>query len=214
MSNNIEIWKPVVGWEDRYMVSSLGRVKSLDRYVPHKNNGYFQFIKGKIRKTKFNNGGYEMISLFKDGKEKTCLVHRLVAEAFLPNHNNLPEVNHKDEDVKNNMVWVNEDGSIDYDKSNLEWCDRIYNLHYGTAMQRRSEKIITPVIQFTLDGELIRKWGSMKDIENALGINRGNVSNACSGRCKSVGGFKWEYYDTDRYLIALMNKTIKERKVA
>jgi hypothetical protein len=202
MSNNIEIWKPVVGWEDSYMVSNLGRVKSLDRYVPHRNDGYFQFIKGKIRKTKFNNGGYEMITLKKNGKEKTCLVHRLVAEAFLPNSDNLPEVNHKDEDVKNNTL------------ENLEWCDRIYNLHYGTAMQRRSEKIITPVIQFTLDGELIRKWDSMKDVENALGINRGNVSNACSGRCKSVGGSKWEYYDTDRYLIALMNKTIKERERA
>lgn len=202
MRELVEIWKPIMGYEGLYEVSNLGRVRSLDRYVPHRIKGCHQFIKGDIRKTKYNNSGYEIITLSKDGKEKTMLVHRLVAQAFIPNPENLPEVNHKDEDVKNNIL------------ENLEWCDRIYNLHYGTAMQRRSEKIITPVIQFTLDGELIRKWDSMIDVENALGINRGNVSNACSGRCKSVGGSKWKYYDTDTYLIALMNKTIKERKVA
>lgn len=200
MSDIREIWKPVVGWEDCYMVSSLGRVKSVDRYVNHRKEGCYQFIKGKIRKTKYNNGGYEMVSLQKNGKDKTYLVHRLVAQAFIPNPDNLPEVNHKDENTKNNRL------------ENLEWCDRIYNLHYGTAMQRRAEKESVPIIQFTLDGELIRKWDSMQAVMKELGINRGNISNACSGRCKSAGNSKWEYYDTDRYLIALMIKTLKERK--
>lgn len=214
MRELVEVWKPIMGYEGLYEVSNLGRVRSLDRYAPHRIKGCYQFIKGDIRKTKYNNSGYEMISLFKDGKEKTMLVHRLVAQAFIPNPENLPEVNHKDEDKTNNKVWVNEDGSIDYDKSNLEWCNSSYNKLYGTRGKKQSEKESIAVIQFTLDGELIRKWGSMKSVENKLGINRGNISNCCSGRCKSVGGFIWKYYDLDTYLIGKMNNNIKRMGVA
>lgn len=193
-----EIWKPVVGYEGLYECSNMGRVKSLDRYVPHRYDGEFQFIKGTIRKTKYNNGGYEMITLYKDGKEKTHLVHRLVAQAFIPNPNNLPEVNHKDENTKNNCV------------DNLEWCNREYNLYYGTRRQRQAEKEMVPVIQYTKDGMLIKKWDSMQSVMDDLGINRGNISNCCSGRCKSVGGYKWKYYDKETYLIGIMNNNIKK----
>lgn len=193
-----EIWKPVVGWEGLYECSNMGRVKSVDRYVPHRYDGEFQFIKGTIRKTKYNNGGYEIITLSKDGKEKTCLVHRLVAQAFIPNPNNLPEINHRDENTKNNCV------------DNLEWCNREYNLYYGTGIRRRAEKIMVPVIQYTKDGMLIKKWDSMQEVMKELGINRGNISNCCSGRCKSVGGYKWKYYDKEAYLIGIMNNNIKK----
>lgn len=205
-----EIWKPVVGYEGLYECSNMGRVKSVDRYVPHRYKGEYQFIKGRIRKTKLNNGGYEMLSLFRDGKEKTCLVHRIIAEAFLPNPDNLPEVNHKDECKTSNIIWINEDGSIDYNKSNLEWCDREYNLYYGTRRQRQAEKEMVPVIQYTKDGMLIKKWDSMQSVMDDLGINRGNISNCCSGRCKSVGGYKWKYYDLETYLIGIMNNNIKK----
>ena len=210
MTENNEIWKPVVGYEGLYECSNMGRVKSVDRYVPHRYKGEYQFIKGRIRKTKLNNGGYEMLSLFRDGKEKTCLVHRIIAEAFLPNPDNLPEVNHKDECKTSNIIWINEDGSIDYNKSNLEWCDREYNLYYGTRRQRQAEKEMVPVIQYTKDGMLIKKWDSMQSVMDDLGINRGNISNCCSGRCKSVGGYKWKYYDLETYLIGIMNNNIKK----
>ena len=193
-----EIWKPVVGYEGLYECSNMGRVKSVDRYVPHIYEGEYQFIKGRIRKTKLNNGGYEMLSLFRDGKEKTCLVHRIIAEAFLPNPYNLPEVDHKDECKTNNFV------------ENLEWCDREYNLYYGTRRQRQAEKEMVPVIQYTKDGMLIKKWDSMQSVMDYLGINRGNISNCCSGRCKSVGGYKWKYYDKETYLIGIMNNNIKK----
>ena len=193
-----EIWKPVVGYEGFYECSNMGRVKSVDRYVSHIYEGEYQFIKGRIRKTKLNNGGYEMLSLFRDGKEKTCLVHRIIAEAFLPNPYNLPEVNHKDECKTNNFV------------ENLEWCDREYNLYYGTRRQRQAEKEMVPVIQYTKDGMLIKKWDSMQSVMDDLGINRGNISNCCSGRCKSVGGYKWKYYDKETYLIGIMNNNIKK----
>ena len=205
-----EIWKPVVGYEGLYECSNMGRVRSVDRYVPHKFDGEFQFIRGIIKKTKLNNSGYEIITLSKDGKEKTCLVHRLVAEAFLPNPNNLPQINHKDEEKTHNIIWVNEDGSIDYDKSNLEWCTREYNFYYGTGRRRQAEKEMVPVIQYTKDGVLIKKWDSMHLVMNDLGINVGNISNCCSGRCKSVGGYKWKYYDKETYLIGIMNNNIKK----
>ena len=198
MSENNEIWKPVVGYEGLYECSNMGRVKSVDRYVSHIYEGEYQFIKGRIRKTKLNNGGYEMLSLFRDGKEKTCLVHRIIAEAFLSNPYNLPEVNHKDECKTNNFV------------ENLEWCDREYNLYYGTRRQRQAEKEMVPVIQYTKDGMLIKKWDSMQSVMDDLGINRGNISNCCSGRCKSVGGYKWKYYDKETYLIGIMNNNIKK----
>ena len=194
-----EIWKPVVGYEGLYECSNMGRVKSVDRYVSHRYDGEFQFIKGRIRKTKLNNWGYEMLSLCKDGKEKTCLVHRIIAEAFLPNPYNLPEVNHKDECKTNNCV------------DNLEWCDSSYNKLYGTALKKRMDKIIVPILQYSKDGMLIKKWDSMQSVMDDLGINRGNISNCCSGRCKSAGGYKWKYYDKETYLIGIMNNNIRKR---
>lgn len=200
MNELVEIWKPVMGYEGLYEVSNLGRVRSLDRKVNHKESGFYQTIKGKIKSTKLNNSGYEIVSLFKNNKEKTCLVHRLVAQAFLPNPDNLPEVNHINEDKTANSVY------------NLEWCNSSYNKIYGTRGKRQGEKESVSVIQLTFDGCLVKRWSSMQEVMTQLGINRGNISNACSGRSKSAGGYKWKYYDTDTYLIAKMIRTIKDRE--
>jgi hypothetical protein len=105
-----EIWKPVVGYEGLYEVSNFGRVKSIHRY--HCNNEIIMKTSYRVR------GGYECVILCKNNKKKSKRVHRLVAEAFIPNPSGLPIINHKDENPRNNRV------------SNLEWCDYQYNYYY------------------------------------------------------------------------------------
>lgn len=119
-----EIWRPVVGYEGLYEVSSYGRVRSLDRY-DSKNH----FRKGELMNF-FYGCGYLKVVFSKNGIVKKYLVHRLVAQAFLPNPDNLPQVNHIDEDKLNNRV------------ENLEWCTAKYNINYGTARIRGKETAI------------------------------------------------------------------------
>lgn len=126
-----EIWKDIEGYEGIYMISSKGRVKSL------------KFGKEKILKNLKNTCGYLFVSLCKNGKFKNYLIHRLVASAFIDNPNNLSQINHKDEDKTNNRI------------DNLEWCDSSYNINFGT----RTEKIQKPVLQFTKQGEFVKKMG-------------------------------------------------------
>lgn len=116
-----EIWKDINGFVGLYQVSNLGRVKSLNRIVV-RSDGRKQEVKERILKAGFN-GNYYHVRLLKDGVTKTALVHRLVAEAFLPNVSNLPFVNHKDENKTNNIV------------DNLEWCDMKYNKRYSNAVK-------------------------------------------------------------------------------
>lgn len=117
-----EIWKPVNGFEGYYEVSNLGRVRRLDRY--DYGCGYPRLYKGGILKLLCGSSGYYHIMLCKDGKRITKNIHRIVADAFIPNPDNLPQVNHKDEDKSNNRV------------DNLEWCSPRYNCSYGTKNRR------------------------------------------------------------------------------
>ena len=115
----IEEWRPIVGYEGLYEVSNTGQVRSLDRYD---NRNCFR--KGKVLSPGKNTKGYLFVILTCNGKRKTINVHRLVTEAFLPNPDNLPEINHKDEDKTNNSV------------DNLEYCDRSYNINYGSRKDK------------------------------------------------------------------------------
>lgn len=115
----IEEWRTIVGYEGLYEVSSLGRVRSLDRYDSRNH-----FRRGRILKLSYDTVGYLIVGLHSNGKAKIYLVHRLVAQAFIPNPDNLPEVNHIDEDKTNNRV------------DNLEMCNREYNSNYGTRNDR------------------------------------------------------------------------------
>lgn len=127
--NNEEIWKDIIGYEGLYQVSSLGRVRSLDRYVVDSLENR-RFYKGKVLSPVKDTDGYLKVGLSYNGKCKKCLVHRLAAQAFIENFDNLPEVNHKDEDKTNNNV------------DNLEWCTAKYNSNYGTSIERRKVKMI------------------------------------------------------------------------
>lgn len=123
--------KPVKGYEGYYEVDQFGRVYGLERIIKVNDNGrnYEKPIAGKQLKQSMHTKGYKTVSLTKDGKTKNLFVHRLVAEAFIPNVDNLPMVNHKDEDKTNNFV------------ENLEWCTNDYNINYGTARRRQAKKI-------------------------------------------------------------------------
>lgn len=118
-----EEWRSIEGYEGLYEVSSYGRVKSVDRYVKY-SDGRIYLHKGKILSPVKHKKGYLKVVLNCNGKCKTINIHRLVAQAFIENSDNFPQVNHKDEDKSNNRV------------DNLEWCDSKYNLNYGTARIR------------------------------------------------------------------------------
>lgn len=122
-----EIWKDIENYEGYYQVSNLGRVRSVNRIVINSMGGKIQHLQGKLQILKPGKLGYVIAQLSKDNKRKYCKVHRLVAQAFIPNPDNLPEVNHKDENKANNRV------------DNLEWCDREYNVNYGTCSLRISK---------------------------------------------------------------------------
>ena len=175
-NNRIEIWKDIKDYENLYQGSNLGRARSLDRWVSSKN-GSIRCCKGRILKLSTNKDGYLYVCLWKNGKVKNFLVHRLVAEAFLPNPDNLPQVNHKDENPQNNNV------------DNLEWCSAQYNTNYGT----RNERCSKPILQYTLDGVFVREWESAMQAEREGGFNSGNIAACCKGKRKTHKDSIWRY---------------------
>ena len=158
----IEEMKDIVGYEGEYAITRDGNVWS------YKSN---KFLKpGLIR------DGYHQVNLCKNGKKKHYLIHRLVAEAFIPNPDNLPQVNHKDEDKSNNCV------------DNLEWCSAKYNANYGT----RTERISKPVYC----EELNRVFDGARQAARELGLDNSNIIKCCKGKLKTVGGYHWRYAET------------------
>ena len=159
----MELWKDIKGYEGLYQVSNLGRVYSL--------------TSKKVIKPHYNNSGYLKIDLYKDGNGKRFLVHRLVAETYLPNPNNYPQVNHKDENKTNNCV------------SNLEFCDRKYNIRYGTGHDRAAEKVKKAVFCI----ELNKVFKSITEASEVMGICLQCISSCCRGKNKTAGGYRWRY---------------------
>ena len=164
-----EIWRDIDGYEGLYQVSNKGRVKSL------------KWGKERILRPRDNGRGYLRVQLTKENTSKHIRVHRLVARAFIPNPHNLPEINHIDENKKNNSV------------ENLEWCDRRYNVNYGTRNERVSRKIL----QYSKSGEFIREWQGAREVERVLGIDNSHINACCRGKQKSAYGFIWRYKEKD-----------------
>ena len=174
----MEEWRDVKGFEGLYQVSNLGRVRSLN---------YLHTGKERVLKQCKNNHGYQQVTLYKDGKVKKGKVHRLVAEAFIPNPDGLPCVNHIDECKTNNIV------------TNLEWCTVKYNTNYGTGIERMAKvqrnhpNRSTPVYQYTLDGSLVRSYLSTHEAARQTGYSRGNICACCYGKRKKAYGYIWSY---------------------
>lgn len=172
-----EVWKDINGYEGLYKISSLGRVKSLN----YKRTG-----KERILKLDIDGKGYIQVVLCKNGRGKMHRVHRLVAQAFIPNPDNLPCINHRDECKTNNIV------------DNLEFCSYKYNLTYGSRIKRVSEKQINgkaskKVFQYTLNGEFVAEYPSTMEVQRQLGYSQGNISLCCNGKLKTAYGYIWSY---------------------
>lgn len=184
--NTIEIWKPIKGYEGVYEVSNFGRVRSLDRKVLF--HGTRSAFKGRILKTSTSKG-YKILSLAKDGFIRTKSVHRLVAEAFLPNPNNYPQINHKDEDKTNNHV------------ENLEWCTAKYNTSYGNGCimrglnQRNHPNKSKYTAMYTKNGVFIDLYPSASEASRLTGIKKTLIYKCCNGENKSAKGFVFKYVE-------------------
>ena len=180
-------WRDVPGYEGLYRVSDSGDVYSC--------------ITSKVLKHNVTRTGYHTVELFKrDGsKSKRISVHRIVAAAFIPNTNNYPQVNHKDENKDNNAA------------DNLEWCTAKYNMNYGemakirhtlidySALWRKElartngKAVSKPVDQFTLDNSFIATFDSGKEASRKTGVNHSHILECCMGKVKTAGGYIWKY---------------------
>lgn len=186
-----EIWKPVEGYESYYEVSNIGRIRSFDRV---KNNrwGSTTIIKGKILSPTLLDTGYYRVVLYGEGGYQRKFVHRLVAEAFIPNPNNLPCINHKDEVKTNNFVFVNPDKTVDYEKSNLEWCTYKYNIEYSNILEKSNEKLRTPVCQIK-NGTIIDIYLSQLEAARVTHLCQSNINKCLKGKISQTGGYQWKY---------------------
>ena len=173
-----EIFRDVVGYEGLYEVSTCGRVFSKKKTVPTKHGSTRSYPK-KEMKLQENENGYLTVTLCKQGKRKVIPVHRLVAFAFIPNPSSKPQVNHIDENKKNNNI------------DNLEWVTNKENHDYGTARQRNVVNTSIPVVMIDAGKEIVFK--SMSDAERAGHASVGGISACCRGKQKTAGGYQWRY---------------------
>lgn len=197
-----EVWKDVVGYEGLYQVSNTGKIRGLDRL-----SSCNQFVSGKIKEQRHDKDGYLKVTLCKDGNKKCHSVHRLVATAFIPNPNDFPVINHKDENKQNNYV------------ENLEWCTVKYNTNYGTCIQRRVAKIrgkrtddkrCKTIYQYSNEGILINTFLSIGDASRSLNIRKSTIKDILHGRRIQREGFVLSFVESDSETII---KQVRRRKI-
>lgn len=172
------MWKEVKGYENLYIVNDIGEIKSVAR----------KGTKGTVLKQDINKNGYKTVTLSKDGKRKTLLVHRVVFYSFYPHTSNDLQINHKNENTLDNNL------------SNLEAITQLENLNYGTRNKRISKsntnrtdcskKIMCKIY---LTDEIVGEFDSTKEVERVLGVNHSHVSKCCKGKYKQCNGYKFEY---------------------
>lgn len=171
-----EIWRPVIGYEGLYEVSNLGRVKSIPR------NG----TPGGILTPNYKNQKhYAHVALTKNAKPKTTSVHRIVAQAFIPNPDNKPQVNHIDGDKKNNCA------------DNLEWATQSENMRhafkFGLKDTMKAVEANKRKVASYRDDKLVKMYDSVRDAEKDTGVCNQNIIKVCQKRRKNAGGLEWRY---------------------
>lgn len=186
--NYIEEWKAVTDFEDHYEISNFGRVKSLIRVVFHKTSGKKTIPEKILAIAKYSNG-YSFVSLWKDNTGHQKMIHRLVGIHFIPNENNLPEINHKNGIKDDNLV------------SNLEWSSRSDNMKHSYKVLGRkispsclgklgklhhnSKEVYCPTLSMT--------FGSAREAARILGISQGSISDICNGKRIQKDGITFNY---------------------
>lgn len=180
----MEVWKDVRGYEGLYEVSNFGNVRSLN----WRNEGIVRNLY-----LKRHNRGYLQVELANGNKKQMFLVHRLVAQAFIPNPYALPQINHIDEDKHNNSA------------DNLEWCTQSQNMkafqktHNGCRAvkprgnSKQSLRNKYKIQQLTIDGKLVNTWDFAFEAKRKFNYNTTSIWECCEGKRKSAYGYKWQY---------------------
>lgn len=173
-----EIFKDIKNFEGLYQVSNLGRIKSLPKKA--RRNTKITLLKERLIKCCVNSGGYYRVCLTKNNKCYWFRIHRLVAQAFIPNPNNKPNVNHIDENPKNNNV------------NNLEWCTQLENVIHSVLLHKKrcGSKEIE---KLDLNGNFIEKYYSAREAGRQNNCKSSNISKVANGYRKQSGGYKWKY---------------------
>ena len=200
-----EIWKDIDGYEGWYQVSNMGRIKSIDRWIKYNSyvrKGSVRLQKGQIIKAS-PRGLYLICHLKKNNTSKLVKYHRIVCDTFHPNINKLPVINHINEIKTDNRA------------DNLEWCTRKYNANWGTSRLRQSINLRNhplksrQVYQYSIQGQLLYKYPSIKEATRVTGIKESNIASVCKGgRSSSAGGFLWSFSSN----IEDVQKIIKRKK--
>jgi hypothetical protein len=179
----MEIWKPINGYEGWYEISSLGNVRSLDRKVDFEDGRYATY-KGKPIKRVINSNGYYVTSIWKNSKSKIIYIHRLVADNFIPNPNNLNIVNHKDGNKLNNSI------------ENLEWVSVIENVRHAqkTGLIPKTH-VAKKVKQYDKEGNLVASFNSYYEAAKETGFNSSKIGLVVRGKRKTHKGFIWKEGD-------------------
>lgn len=176
-----EVWKDIKDYEGSYQVSNLGRIKRIALYT---NQYKKQWKSNKILNTNHTDlRGYCHVVLCKDGISHCYKVHRLVAQAFIPNPDNLPQINHIDGNKVNNSV------------DNLEWCTASENMYHSYRKLHRKSAVAKKINQYDLNNNFIKTWLSSAEIEKHLGVNHSNIASCCKNIRNTAGGFIWRYAD-------------------
>ena len=164
-----EEWKDIDDYEGLYQISNLGKIKSTKR----------QGTNGGMKKPSYDKNNYLVVGLIKNGFKKTFKVHRLVAQAFIPNPNNYKEINHIDGNKENNV------------SSNIEWCNRKQNCIHRTKILKKGN--VKKVGQYDINNNIIKVWSSITEASKKLKIDDSCICDCCRGNLKTAGGYVWRY---------------------